>query len=272
MKPLVVATYVVICAVIFLVLKIRVTVVYIPTVLSTYDCFGNIPRIMHQSYDRWDDIPPCCLPVIRENQRRLIGWKYIFYDESARRNVCAAYGEHALNAYEKLKKGAQKTDLFRYCALFLYGGMYLDIKTSVTSTETGPHQKQVDELLQKESRLLYAVWPLTWRSTSLFTSLFTSSLHAVTSILLWPAHHPVMHCVVEECCRRIQSMSISSIGNSRMIPHITGPEMYTSVVTYHVPPDQMYISYTYFELFKHDGTNGEYYNYVKSRKAHWSQL
>jgi mannosyltransferase OCH1-like enzyme len=38
------------------------------------------------------------------------------------------FSENILHAYNKLKPGAYKADLWRYCILYKYGGIYLDIK------------------------------------------------------------------------------------------------------------------------------------------------
>ena len=171
--------------------RVREVIVYSPRSSLVYASFGDIPRVLHQTYDRWESIPPCCQRVIEKNRTRLIGWTYRFYSEEGRRHVCHEYGEGALAAYETLSIGAEKADLFRYCALYLYGGMYLDIKTSVTHTERGGHDKRVDDLLEGETRLLYAVWPLTWRTGVM--RLAASPMHAVTSVLMWPRAPPGGH-------------------------------------------------------------------------------
>ncbi len=38
------------------------------------------------------------------------------------------FSESVANAYERLVPGAYKADLWRYCVLYVYGGIYLDIK------------------------------------------------------------------------------------------------------------------------------------------------
>jgi len=53
---------------------------------------------------------------------------FLFDDTECRYFIKDNYDKNTLDAYDSLLPGAFKADLFRYCILFAYGGIYLDIK------------------------------------------------------------------------------------------------------------------------------------------------
>jgi len=55
-------------------------------------------------------------------------YDYYFYtDDMCRKFILEHYGEMMLYAFDVLIPGAFKADLWRYCALWVYGGIYVDI-------------------------------------------------------------------------------------------------------------------------------------------------
>lgn len=53
---------------------------------------------------------------------------YLYDDEDCRNFIKYNFDKKVLNAYDKLKPGAYKADLWRLCVLYKEGGIYLDIK------------------------------------------------------------------------------------------------------------------------------------------------
>ena len=53
---------------------------------------------------------------------------YLFDDNDCREFIKNTYLKDVLTAYDKLIPGAYKADLWRYCILYKYGGIYIDIK------------------------------------------------------------------------------------------------------------------------------------------------
>jgi mannosyltransferase OCH1-like enzyme len=57
------------------------------------------------------------------------GFKYYLFDDNeCRKFIEKKFDKDVLNAYDSLIPGAYKADLWRYCILYKYGGVYLDIK------------------------------------------------------------------------------------------------------------------------------------------------
>ena len=68
---------------------------------------------------------------IKENNKE---FNYYLYDDNDCRNfIKDNFGLNVLIAFDSLKPGAYKADLWRYCILFKKGGIYLDIKYKLTN-------------------------------------------------------------------------------------------------------------------------------------------
>ena len=52
----------------------------------------------------------------------------MFDDDDCRKFIKIHFNNSVLKAFDKLKPGAFKADLWRCCILYIYGGIYLDIK------------------------------------------------------------------------------------------------------------------------------------------------
>ena len=53
---------------------------------------------------------------------------YLYDDDMCRQFIKDNFDEDVLYSFDKLKPGAYKADLWRYCVLYIHGGIYLDIK------------------------------------------------------------------------------------------------------------------------------------------------
>ncbi len=61
-------------------------------------------------------------------------WEYHFFDEDGRRNfIKDNFPKKVLDTYDILIPGAYKADLWRYCVLYIHGGVYCDIKMALLS-------------------------------------------------------------------------------------------------------------------------------------------
>ena len=87
-----------------------------------------IPPVIYQTWHSKD------LPPLMANSVKLIkllnpNFKYfLFDDDDCREFIKNNFKPDVLYAYDHLIPGAYKADLWRYCVLFINGGIYLDIK------------------------------------------------------------------------------------------------------------------------------------------------
>ena len=84
-------------------------------VIQTYFDISKIPQKVYNNMDIYAN-----------------GFEHIIYDDnSALSFLDEFYSKHVVQAFNKLKIDAHKADLLRYCLLYIYGGIYLDIKTEL---------------------------------------------------------------------------------------------------------------------------------------------
>jgi hypothetical protein len=89
----------------------------------------RIPRILHQTFETTSLAPrmhAAAMTWIEANP----GFEYRFSTNEDRAAFIAAhFGEEVSRAYSRLDYGAFRADLWRYCALFVEGGVYADLDT-----------------------------------------------------------------------------------------------------------------------------------------------
>lgn len=85
-----------------------------------------IPRIIMQTNET-DRVPPGMFKAMKTIIDLNPEYEYRYYsDESAQEYLRSHYGHRVVNAYNDLIPGAYKADFFRYCFLYMNGGVYLD--------------------------------------------------------------------------------------------------------------------------------------------------
>ena len=88
---------------------------YIPKkIFQTWET-NKVPSGMYDAAHTWIDKNP--------------DWEYHFFDNKACRDfIKEHFPKKVLDAYDALIPGAYKADLWRYCVLYIHGGVYCDIK------------------------------------------------------------------------------------------------------------------------------------------------
>ena len=88
----------------------------------------DIPKIIHLTYHDKSNIPQ---KVYDNLQQYANGYTVYIYDDADGTDIIKKYYTHQVaEKYERLT-GAHKADLLRYCLLYIYGGVYMDIKTEL---------------------------------------------------------------------------------------------------------------------------------------------
>ena len=88
-----------------------------------------IPLTIYQTWYSKEKIPPLMARCIRRLRLGNPRFNYqLFDDNDCREFIKNNFDQEVLNAFDKLKPGAYKADLWRYCILYKNGGIYLDIK------------------------------------------------------------------------------------------------------------------------------------------------
>lgn len=91
---------------------------------------NNIPKILFQTYISYDKVPT----KVKNNIKKYASdYQYKFYNDDECYNFLKKnFPYDVINAYQNLYLiKAHRADLVRYCLLYKYGGVYLDIKTEL---------------------------------------------------------------------------------------------------------------------------------------------
>ena len=90
----------------------------------------TIPLDIYQTWET-SDLPEKMKECVERLKSQNPGFRHHFFDDAARRAfIKEHFDKSVLNAYNKLIPGAYRADLWRYCVLYINGGIYLDIKYS----------------------------------------------------------------------------------------------------------------------------------------------
>jgi len=74
-------------------------------------------------------LPPLMFNAVKKIRKNNPRFNYkLFDDNECREFIKQNFRSDVLDAYDRLIPGAYKADLWRYCVLFIHGGIYLDIK------------------------------------------------------------------------------------------------------------------------------------------------
>jgi hypothetical protein len=87
----------------------------------------GIPKKIYQTYSSKSLVPQKVFDGIKKYAP---DYEYEFFsDDDCVEFIKSNFPSNILDAYNKLENTAHKADLFRYCILYVKGGIYLDIKT-----------------------------------------------------------------------------------------------------------------------------------------------
>lgn len=136
-----------------------------------------------------------------------------FNDMQARQFIVQNFSPAVVDAYDLLKPGAYKADLFRYCALYKLGGVYSDVDI--------PYQTGFAQW-----------WDLTESKLYLVKDLIPEALQV--GLMASPAGHEFFRLCIEQVCHKVQQRDLT---NSPF--GMTGPHLAAACFKYLYQQDQI---------------------------------
>lgn len=113
----------------------------------------EIPKLIHQTFPNRNELPGEILDNIERIKAMNPGWEYRLYDdEDIVRFIKDNYDARILSCYLRINPayGAARADLFRYLCIYKYGGVYIDIKSTL--------HKPLDSVIRPDDRFLISQW------------------------------------------------------------------------------------------------------------------
>lgn len=96
--------------------------------LETNEYIGKIPKIIHQSYT--ENIKPRLRNATLTWQLMNNNYKYMYWtDEDSDKFIFENCDNNTIDAYSRLYARAYKSDIFRLCILYKFGGIWTDISS-----------------------------------------------------------------------------------------------------------------------------------------------
>jgi len=141
------------------------------------------------------------------------------------------FGGEIYEAYRKINPayGVARADLFRYCAMYTYGGLYLDIKSSATN--------KLEELIHGSDRYLISQWDNRPGESHCGWGVHPE-LDAIAGgefqqwFIASEANSPILEKVIQRVCSNIFSFPNSTANQSgkNAVLQLTGPIPYTLTI------------------------------------------
>lgn len=189
---------------------------------------SEIPKVIHQTY--YKKVLPA---EIQQNIDYLKSinpdWEYRLYDNADIEAYIDKHYPQLLTVYKKINPtyGAAKADFFRYLLIYNEGGVYLDIKSSLT--------KPLNEILFPTDRYLLSHWQNEHGQIHENIGHQNGVNHAFGELQQWhivaAKGHPFLKAVIENVCNNIKKYNpyIHDTGQWGTL-NLTGPIAYTSSI------------------------------------------
>lgn len=193
--------------------------------LPTFEMGNHIPTLIHQTYPDKAGLTAELRENIQKISKMNRKWDYcIYFDSDIEHFILSYYSPQILKVYQSINPdyGAARADFFRYLLMYAKGGVYLDIKSSVT--------RPFDELIALDDRFILSHWEEI--SSGFHPELKSNSgseyqqWHIITV-----KGHPFLRRVIERVIQNIQQYNIFKIGVGKIgVLRLTGPIPYTLAI------------------------------------------
>ena len=173
------------------------------------------------------------LPLIKQSwetmKNRLKGWNFhVFTDRECRQFILNNYGGNIFKAYEMINSdyGAAKADLFRYCAIYQLGGIYIDIKSSIDH-DPRTFLRDNDELVlshwDNHSNQMHAGW-------GIYPDISTPNGEFINWLIISKPRHPYIKRLIDLVTESIYAESQTKKGKCGKpgVLRLTGPIAFTN--------------------------------------------
>lgn len=189
-----------------------------------------VPRKIHQTYPN-KSLPSEIAKNIDYLKSNNLGWSHILHsDEDIDEFILKEYGRVVYGCYKLINDdyGAAKADLFRYLLLYKEGGVYLDIKSSVSVP--------LDTLTESGNNYIVAQWDndkpgphLNWGLHDELQSIDGGEF--IQWFIMSSPGHPLLKNLIEKVIRNIELYNPNCHGVGRdAVIRVTGPVAYTLAI------------------------------------------
>ncbi len=112
-----------------------------------------IPRIIWQTTKNRFQIAAPLMQCVENVKSMNPGWEHrLFDDETQLAFLSSVCSDRFMRAYNRIepKYGAARADIFRYVAVYLHGGIYMDMKSGT--------KRPLDDILRPDDQFIFSQW------------------------------------------------------------------------------------------------------------------
>jgi len=154
-----------------------------------------IPKIIYQTW-KTKQLHPNCVAIRDSIQALHPDYEMKLYDDADMEAfIKDNYNDTIYKCYKKLKVGASKADLWRYCILYKYGGVYLDMDATIV--------RSLDEIIKEDDQCIIT----REGNPGIFNNW----------IMMFEKEHPILKSTIQNCCYNILRKT------TMLISDLTGP-------------------------------------------------
>jgi len=189
----------------------------------------TIPKVIYQTVSDVTKLRPEYILNREAIARVNPNWQMkLFSDDDIGDFIIDEFDEKMFSYYSKISPdyGAARADLFRYLLIYKYGGLYLDIKSSVI--------KSLDSVIKESDEFITSTWPLSIDGVDI--SLWGNHKNLTHSeyqnwFILSAPGSKILEDVITSVCANIDRYNPLRHGVGRMaVLETTGPIAYSKVV------------------------------------------
>jgi mannosyltransferase OCH1-like enzyme len=187
-----------------------------------------IPKKIHQTYHNKHVLPEAICKNIEKIKALNPGWKYYLYDDNdIKAFIKTHYNEEMWKIYNMInpKYGAARADFFRYLLLYIEGGVYLDIKSTILYP--------LDKLIRSDDYYILSHWENSnfGRHKELSSCKICDEREYLQWVLISEPKHPFLYAIIEYVINNIKNYSVFKDGIGKPgVLRITGPIAYTLAI------------------------------------------
>lgn len=189
---------------------------------------NSIPKVVHQTYFS-KNLPSEIQNNIDQLKIANPDWDFKLYDDADIKNYIEIHFPSLLKTYLKINPiyGAARADFFRYLLVYNEGGVYLDIKSSIS--------KPFNEIILEDDKYLLSHWPND-KGQDFYTAGITKDIpHPFGELQQWHIisikGHPFLKAVINNVCNNIMLYNPLIHHTGRWgVMTLTGPVAYSNAI------------------------------------------
>jgi alpha 1,6-mannosyltransferase len=167
-----------------------------------------IPKNIFQTHKSLDYIESNELLKKSTNSWKIEGFTYTFFDDNQCHQFIETHFPGMIEVYNRLPLSVMKADLWRYCIIYKYGGIYSDADTILN------------------------VNPNMFISNKLLMVVPENNTHFCQWVFSAPSGSPILASIISLALKRI--LELNEIKGEHVVHYLTGPGVFSDGIIYYL--------------------------------------